>query len=298
MKLTKRFTWPGMKEDTKRYVQSCHECQINKVKFKQPTQQMVLPRHSTTPFEVIHMDFAELRKKSENVKKTRAFLLCVDECTRMVAAKAGKQDTNSVISFLNRKMFENVKVLVTDNGPAFRSHQLNEWAKRRGVTLRFTAPYHPAANGLAERAIRDIKQYLSMYPDFPGGWKCCLEAAVAHHNRSYTTALGCTPLFAATGKPTYLPADTTLGVEAMIRLTEERRTEESEVKYRERMKRNFDKKQNAMDTGIEVGDFVLVKKGLPNLGANHTGPFSVVKTASRQGHLKTIWHIGPNNTIE
>lgn len=102
----------------------------------------------------------------------------------MVTAKPGREDTNRVISLLSRNVYRHVKVVVSDNGPAFRGHKLKEWAEERGITLRVTSPYHPAANGLAERVIRDIEQYMRMYPDFPGGWKHSLEAAVAHHNRS------------------------------------------------------------------------------------------------------------------
>lgn len=64
------------------------------------------------------------------------------------------------------------------------------------------------------------------------------------------------------------------------------------------MKRNFDKKQNTTLPTTEVGDLVLVRKGLPNSGVNHKGPFPVVKTASQQGHLETVWYVGPNGTIE
>ncbi|KAH6930816.1 hypothetical protein HPB50_019694 [Hyalomma asiaticum] len=49
---------------------------------------------------------------------------------------------------------------------------------------------------------------------------------------------------------------------------------------------------------IAVGDLVLVRIGLPNSGVNQEGPFPVVKTASQQGHLKTVWNVGPNGTIE
>lgn len=47
MKLTKRFTWPHMKDDTRLYIKSCHECQMYKVKYRQPTDQMTLPEHSS-----------------------------------------------------------------------------------------------------------------------------------------------------------------------------------------------------------------------------------------------------------
>lgn len=134
----------------------------------------------------------------------------------MVAYKPGKEDSKSVILLLNRDMFKHAKVIVIDNGPAFRSDHLKRWADERNIELRFTAPYHPEANGLAERAIRDVKQFIALYPGFPGGWKCALEAAVNHHNHSHTAGLGCTPYFAYHGKLEWLPADHLLGIANLL----------------------------------------------------------------------------------
>lgn len=297
-KLTKRFTWPNMKQDTSRYIRSCHECQVHKAKFKRSTDVMTTPEYSKKPFEVVHLDFAELKKKSEGVKRTQAFLLCIDECTRTVAARAGREDANSVITLLNRETFKNVKVIKSDNGPAFRSKQLEEWARERGISLKFSAPYHPAANGLAERSIRDIKQYITMYPSFPGGWKCCLEAAVSHHNRSFTKGLGCSPVFAVTGKLPFLPADYKLSLTEQLRLTETPKTDTEKQMYRSNMKRNFDRRHNAAIPNLKVDDLVLVRKGISGSSANFCGPYRVLKTATQQGVLKTIWYMGPNERME
>lgn len=297
-KLTKRFTWPNMKQDTSKYIQSCHECQLHKAKFKQSTDVMTTPEYSKEPFGVVHLDFAELKKKSEGVKQTQAFLICIDECTRMVATRAGREDANSVMALLNREIFKSVKVIKSDNGPAFRSKKLEQWARQRDISLKFSAPYHPAANGLAERAIRDIKQYMKMYPGFPGGWKCCLEAAVSHHNRSYTKGLGCSPIFAATGKVPFLSADHKLSLTEKLQLTETPKTDAATLKYRGNMKRNFDKRHNAAIPHLKVNDLVLVRKGIPGSNASFSGPYRIVKTAAQQGILKTIWYLGPNETTE
>nr|XP_050027952.1 uncharacterized protein LOC126523360 [Dermacentor andersoni] len=130
------------------------------------------------------------------------------------------------------------KTLVCDDGPAFRSPKLSKWAQEHGIMIKYSSPYHPAAKGLAERAIRDIKQYLKMYPDFAGGWKCCLEAAVKHHNRSYTTALGCSPHFVTWGTVPVLPADRELGLLENLQLAEARKTVKKQEVYKRRMKRN------------------------------------------------------------
>lgn len=206
-KINQRFTWESMKEDVHEYVRTCHLCQMAKAKYKPRGNEMVIPKYSSVPFEVVHLDFAEVKKKAEGVWKTHAFLVAIDECTRMAAAKCGKEDANSVIALMERVIFKTTKVLVSDNGPAFRSEKLRRWAEQRGITLRFSTPYHPEGNALAERLIRDLKKYLDLYPTFPGGWKCALEAAVTHHNNTYTEGLGCSPYFCANGTSPWLPAD-------------------------------------------------------------------------------------------
>lgn len=56
----------------------------------------------------------------------QAFLPCIDECTKIVAAPAEKEDPNSVKTLLNQEIFKNVKVIQSDNGPTFRSERLKE----------------------------------------------------------------------------------------------------------------------------------------------------------------------------
>lgn len=46
------------------------KCQINKAKYRPRGNKMVVSKHSTVPFEVVHLDFAQLQKKKEGIKKT------------------------------------------------------------------------------------------------------------------------------------------------------------------------------------------------------------------------------------
>ena len=47
---------------------------------------------------------------------------------------------------------------MTDNGAVFTSDEFEDFLKTNGVTHTRTAPYHPASNGLAERAVQTFKQ--------------------------------------------------------------------------------------------------------------------------------------------
>lgn len=111
-------------------------------------------------------------------------------CRAQKERERGHEDVNSVISLLKAECFSNTNTLVCDNSPAFKGTKLSEWVKDHGMKIKFCSPYHPAANGLAEHAIRDVNQHMKMYPNFPGGWKCCLEAALRHHKCSSTSGLG------------------------------------------------------------------------------------------------------------
>ena len=51
-------------------------------------------------------------------------------------------------------------ILVSDNGRQFTAHKFQEFLLNNGVTHKFTAPYHPATNGLAERYVQTLKKSL------------------------------------------------------------------------------------------------------------------------------------------
>lgn len=214
-KLKPRFgnCWPNMRKDVEQHIKTCNVCQITKFKFRPKHNYLVLAPQSSNPYESVHLDFGEVKKKSEGCKTTRSFILLVDEYTRMIHTRAMRQTARSVIQFMESLPFlGQIKRITQDNGPAFASKEFKNWAKEKGIKLTFSAPFNPLANGFAERRIRDVKTFMKCYPQFKGGWKECLGAATKHQNRSYHSAIGCSPYFKAHGKSDPYPADVEFGV--------------------------------------------------------------------------------------
>ena len=113
---------------------------------------------------------------------------------------------------LSQKGFENV--IVSDQTKVFQSKELKDWAAQWKIVVQTGSPYHRESNGFAERLIRDLKMFMTMYLHFSGGWKCALEAAVKYHNGSPCRSIGCSPEFALRGKPPVLRADRDLDIKS------------------------------------------------------------------------------------
>ena len=52
------------------------------------------------------------------------------------------------------------RAVVSDNGSVFTSSDFEQFMLRNGIHHIRTVPYHPASNGLAERAIQILKEGL------------------------------------------------------------------------------------------------------------------------------------------
>lgn len=152
--LARRYVfWIGINKDIENYVKSCESCQRgqkdkkNKVYGKWP--------EVSYPFERAHIDFFFFHG--------RYFLIFVDVYTRWVDIKPMRNLTaNCLIDKLEDiyGYFGYNKQLVSDNGPPYCSYEFNKYCESKGIELIHTPPYHPASNGMAERAVQSVKTVL------------------------------------------------------------------------------------------------------------------------------------------
>ena len=143
--------WPCMDETLEERVKRCTQCQeLQKAPAKAPLHPWEFPER---PWSRLHAYFAGLFL-------SRMFLVIVDTHSKWLeiheVASATSQSTieRMASSFTTHGLPE---LLVTDNGSVFTSSEFEEFLQRHGIRHVTSSPYHPATNGLAERAVQTFK---------------------------------------------------------------------------------------------------------------------------------------------
>ena len=150
--------WPGIDKDLEERVKSCDQCQRTR---GAPT---VAPLHPWEwpgrPWTRVHVDHA-------GPFLGKLFLVVIDAHSKWLEVVVVSSTTSAATTKALRSIFAThglPEILVSDNGPAFTSIEFKTFLKENGIRHITTAPYHPAGNGLAERAVQTFKQALKKEP--------------------------------------------------------------------------------------------------------------------------------------
>ncbi|XP_049275856.1 uncharacterized protein K02A2.6-like [Rhipicephalus sanguineus] len=143
-----------MDKEIEEFVRHCERCQVNRQSDpKEPVHFWVKPDQ---PWSRLHIDFA-------GPVQGEVLLVVVGAFSNWAEVKImPSMKTSAVISAL-RALFAThgvPDVIVSDNGTAFTSEEMQAFLKLNGIRSVFTAPYHPSSNGRAERMVREVKEAL------------------------------------------------------------------------------------------------------------------------------------------
>ena len=269
--------WPSLDKDLQALVQSCEVCQVNQ---KTPAAAPLHPwEWPDQPWRRIHIDYA-------GPFMGRMFLVVVDAHSKWIECHIMQSTTSASTICKLREIFGThglPETVVSDNGTNFTSSEFEDFMRQNGIIHKTSAPYHPASNGLAERAVQTVKDGLTKMPG----------SSVAQKLQLVLFNYRLTP-HSTTGRS---PAEMLMGRKLRSRLDLLHPNLQSKVhKKQERMKEIHD--AHAMERQFKEGDKIYLKnfghgpKWLSGVIQMVTGPVSyTVVTADGREHRRHVDHI-------
>lgn len=153
--LARSIIWyPGIDQDLERMVSQCTKCA--QVSPAPPARDPVPWPETNEKWSRVHVDFA-------GPIDGFMLLVLVDSHSKWIEAvplkcTSGEATTSALRSIFSR--FGIPRTVVSDNGPQFVSAEFQRFCERNNIRHIFSPPYFPQANGLAERAVRTVKEGL------------------------------------------------------------------------------------------------------------------------------------------
>ena len=146
--------WPGMDKEIETKVRSCQSCQ---------QQSATPPKGNLHPWEWpgrpwhrVHIDYA-------GPFEGKMLLIIVDAHSKFIECHvvSTANSANTIVKLLQTFATHGFpSQLVSDNGTQFTSEEFAQFCRGNGIQHIRSAPYHPASNGLAERAVQTVKNGL------------------------------------------------------------------------------------------------------------------------------------------
>jgi len=152
------YYWPSLFADVKKFVVSCHKCQIFEGKRKLLPLPLK-PISTEKPFQQWGLDFiGEIHPSSSGQYKW--ILTATDYFTKWIEAIPCRQANDStIIQFLETNIlsrFDCPEKIITDNAAAFKSKIMIIFFHKYHITLGHSTSYYPQGNGLAESSNKSL----------------------------------------------------------------------------------------------------------------------------------------------
>ena len=145
--------WPGLNAQLEDMIGRCETCYT----FRNNLQKESLISHTIEPklFYKVGIDFFHV--------EGRNFLLLVDYYSKFPEVVEMASTTSLETIKQLKQMYARhgiPKMVVSDNGPQFKSEQYETFAKEYGFIPVYSSPMHPQSNGQVERCVQTVKRII------------------------------------------------------------------------------------------------------------------------------------------
>ena len=207
-----RFFWPFMQQEVEDYISQECACAFRKKPVKQIKGEMEVIE-TTSPFELISLDFVHLEKASGGFEY---ILVLVDHFTRYAVCYPTRNRTGQTAAkclfndFVLKYGFP--QRILHDQGGEFENRLYDELKVITGIKGSHTTPYHPMCNGKAERFNRTLLGMLRTLPEQgKTRWKDNLQKMVHAYNATVCRSTSYSPFYLLFGREPQLPVDLMFG---------------------------------------------------------------------------------------
>ncbi|KXJ84431.1 hypothetical protein RP20_CCG008950 [Aedes albopictus] len=163
-RIRKRFYWPKMGPEIRKYIQSCQTCKEVKAPSVPVVPEMGNMRVATRPWQIISLDFVGPLPRSR--KGNQHILVIADLFSKWVMIHpVRKLDSSAMCKILRDQWFYRnsvPEVVISDNGSTFTSNEFKNLLDQYGVTHWLNSRYHSQANPV-ERVNRTINAAIRTY---------------------------------------------------------------------------------------------------------------------------------------
>ena len=253
--------WPRMRMDCRSYINGCEACQkVNARPMEDdPWRQFTTP----LPFARVAIDLGHY--------EDQLFIVLVDYATRWVECRFLRSKRPAlVVSFLDDVFATHgfPKAIISDNGREFKNAVVDAFCKDHNIQQLFSAPHLPRQNGLAERAVRTIKETLtkltmsSPSKTIPAALNDCLRAIRMRNN----TATQYSPFELTFLRPPLSSAHTAAAPQDL---------REQACRNVQNTYKSLYRQHSKMPADITVGDQVLVRGPATSPADRWLGPYRV-----------------------
>ena len=276
--IEKIFYWPRMQETIQICLQCCDFCAKRKIDQKR-TKEIFIPRESSEFLEQIVIDVAYMEKTATK----KYMVVIIDRFSKLVSLTAtAKQDEETIFKIILNSWiyrFGKPKSILTDRGRNFESKFLGERLKKLGISQEFSSPYQHQSNGLAERAIRTVRDLITT--TLAGGcvernWHELLPRIEFSINCSRQSSTGFSPFEIIYGRRVNLHSNMRQSTEQRQDLIHEAKDNSDEAAKRMRL---MDETKRG-SRFFSVGEEVLVRKEPHKRqkdGMQYDGPYKIVQ---------------------
>ena len=194
--INKDFTWPGMRADIYKFVDSCIICQkIKPSRKKEFGKLMPLPVPSG-PWKSISLDFIVKLPISNGYD---SILVVVDRFSKMCHLIPCNEsiDAPQTAELLLKNVFKHHGLpmdMVSDRGTQFTSRFWSSICEQMGIQRKLSTAAHPQTDGQTERTNQTLEQYLKAFVNYKqDNWANLLHFAEMAMNNAVSSSTKRTP---------------------------------------------------------------------------------------------------------